>query len=656
MSLLESIRKSSDLKMLDDEQLHELADEIRQEIVSIVADTGGHLASNLGVVELTLALHRCLDIPSDQIVWDVGHQCYVHKMLTGRRDEMHTLRQFQGVAGFPKRAESPSDPFGAGHASTSISAALGLAAARDQRGLHHKVVAVIGDGALSGGLAYEGLNNAGALRKDLLVIVNDNEMSISKNVGAMAKYLTNILADQRFNKLRDEIWDLTGRFKRRDKIRAMVSDIEDSIKGLFVPGYLFDKLGFRYFGPIDGHNISLLTKTLNRIKDLGGPLLLHVMTTKGKGYKPAESDATKFHGIGAFDKITGQANAKTGLPAYTKLFGRIMMELAQKDQRVVALTAAMTSGVGLNEYAEKYPHRFFDVGIAEGHAGCFAAGMAAGGLRPFVAIYSTFLQRAYDQIIHDTALQKLPVVFCIDRAGLVGEDGPTHHGAFDLSYLSAVPNMTIMAPKDGDEFRSMLHLTVARELDGPCAIRYPRATIPREMTNQLEPLAWGSWETLREGGDTALIASGTMVETALAVADEMEGEYPMTVINARFIKPLDQDMLESCLHYRHVITLEENSFIGGMGQQVGNFLSAHGYKGEFESFAIPDKFIPHGNRNTLLEQIGLTPTSITRHLRKLLGTKRGFLQRVTFRKTAKNKPQIASVDTKSPSRKQALND
>ena len=520
MGLLDKIEQSSDVKRLEEGQLAELATEIRQEIISVVSNNGGHLASNLGVVELTLALHYCFDIPTDQIVWDVGHQCYVHKILTGRRNRIASIRQYGGLSGFPKRDESPADAFGAGHASTSISAALGLATARDQRGFNHQVIAVVGDGALTGGLAFEGLNNAGASRRNMLVILNDNEMSISKNVGALSKYLTNIMTDKRFNKLRDEIWELTGRFKRRDKIRAMVSDIEDSIKGLFIPGYLFDKLGFRYFGPINGHNLPLLIKTLKQIKDISGPKLLHVATIKGKGFAPAEANATKFHGIGSFDKITGEANSKSDLPAYTKIFGDTIVELAEKNKSIIAITAAMSSGTGLTKFAERFPERFFDVGIAEAHASCFAAGLAAGGLRPFVAIYSTFLQRAFDQIIHDISLQKLPVVFCIDRAGLVGDDGPTHHGCFDLSYLATVPNLSIMAPRDGDELRSMMHLAAQRESDGPCAIRYPRGSVPYPVTNVIEKIEWGKWQQMHPMSETVIIAAGTMVEVRAAMRSE----------------------------------------------------------------------------------------------------------------------------------------
>ncbi|HHI03622.1 MAG TPA: 1-deoxy-D-xylulose-5-phosphate synthase, partial [candidate division Zixibacteria bacterium] len=563
----------------------------------------------------TLALHYCFDIPTDQIVWDVGHQSYVHKMLTGRRHQMNTIRQYRGLAGFPKRDESKADPFGAGHASTAISAAAGMAAARDHKGEKHKVIAVVGDGSLTGGLAFEGLNNAGASKMDLLVVLNDNEMSISKNVGALSKYLTGIMVDQRFNKLRNEIWELTGRFKRRDKIRAMVSNIEDSIKGLFVPGYIFDRLGFRYFGPIDGHDLPLMIKMLNQLKELSGPLLLHLVTVKGKGYAPAEADATKFHGIGAFDKITGKTNSKSGKPAYTEVFGDTMIELGKINKKIVAITAAMSSGTGLTKFAETFPNRFYDVGIAEGHAVCFAAGLAASGMRPFVAIYSTFLQRAYDQIIHDVALQKLPVVFCIDRGGLVGDDGPTHHGTFDLSYLSAVPGITIMVPKDGNEFRAMLHAAVTVELEGPCAIRYPRASIPDEIRSGFELIKWGTWEQLHDQGDMVIIATGTMVETAKEVHEILKDKYQIAVINARFVKPLDMEMLQFCQKkYKNILTLEENVLPGGLGQAIGARLKENGYSGGFHALGLPDKFITHGNRAILLSETGLDVTGVVRYI------------------------------------------
>ncbi len=615
MSLLNKINKSSDLKQFNPEQMKVLTEEIRTEIISIVAETGGHLASNLGAVELTLALHYCLDIPTDQIVWDVGHQSYVHKMLTGRREQMKTIRQHNGLAGFPKRSESKADPFGAGHASTAISAATGLAAARDQIGAKHKVVAVVGDGSLTGGLAFEGLNNAGASKKDLLVILNDNEMSISKNVGALSKYLTGIMVDQRFNKLRNEIWELTGRFKRRDKIRTMVSHIEDSIRGLFVPGYIFDRLGFRYFGPIDGHDLPLMIKMLDRLKEISGPLLLHVVTVKGKGYALAEADATKFHGIGAFDKITGKTNSVLGKPPYTKVFGDAMVELGNINKNIAAITAAMSSGTGLAKFAEAYPDRFYDVGIAEGHAVCFAAGLAAGGVRPFVAIYSTFLQRAYDQIIHDVALQKLPVVFCVDRGGLVGDDGPTHHGTFDLSYMSTVPGMTVMVPKDGNELRAMLHAAATTELTGTCAIRYHRASIPDEIRSGFESIEWGSWEKLYDQGDTVIIAAGTMVETAKEVRENLIDKYQVAVINARFVKPLNSEMLDYCQkNYKNIITLEENVLSGGLGQAIGAYLKENDFAGRFHAIGLPDKFVTHGNVAILLAEIGLDAAGVTKYI------------------------------------------
>ncbi|MEW5995021.1 MAG: 1-deoxy-D-xylulose-5-phosphate synthase, partial [Candidatus Zixiibacteriota bacterium] len=482
------------------------------EIISVVSETGGHLATNLGSVDLTVALHHVFDLPKDKLIWDVSNQTYAHKMLTGRRDRMRTLRQYRGLAGYGKRDESEYDHFGAGHASTSISAAIGFAAARDNAGEDHKVVAIIGDGAMTGGLAYEGLNNAGSMKKDLLVILNDNTWSIAKSVGGISRYLTNIMADEKFNKLRDEVWELTGRFKRRDKIRATISDIEDSIKGLLVPGMLFEKLGFRYFGPIDGHDLPLLIKTLQRVKNLHGPILLHVATVKGKGYEPAENDPSKFHGVGKFDKITGKAGRKSpGRPAYTDVFGDTMLELAAKDDRVVAITAAMPDGTGLMKFAEQFPERFFDVGIAEGHAGTFAAGLAAGGARPYVAIYSTFLQRAFDMVAHDVALQNLPVVFCMDRAGLVGNDGPTHHGVFDLTYMSTIPNLTVAAPKDGNELRAMLHYTVDNSFEGAVAIRYPRDSIPTDMQDEIAHIEWGEWKALTPLNDIVLLATGTMV-------------------------------------------------------------------------------------------------------------------------------------------------
>jgi 1-deoxy-D-xylulose-5-phosphate synthase len=647
MSLLDKISSPEDIRRLKPEQLAELTEEIRHEIISIVAQNGGHLASNLGAVELTLALHICLDVPTDQIIWDVGHQSYVHKMITGRVNKMKTIRKHKGLSGFPKRTESDADAFGTGHASTAISAALGLAAARDHLNKSHKIVAVVGDGALTGGLAYEGLNNAGASKRDLLVILNDNNMSISPNVGALSKHLTGIMADQRYNRLRNEIWELTGRFKRRDKIRAMVSHIEDSIKSFFVPGIFFDRLGFRYFGPIEGHDLPLLIKTINQIKELHGPILLHVVTTKGKGYAPAEADATKFHGVGAFDKVTGKTNAKSGLPAYTNVFGDTLVKLAEKDEKIIAITAAMTSGTGLAKFSERFPDRLYDVGIAEGHATCFAAGLAAGGMKPFVVIYSTFLQRAYDQIIHDAALQKLPVVFCIDRAGLVGEDGPTHHGTFDLSYLAAVPNLTLMVPKDGNELRSMMRLAAEADLGGPVAIRYPRSAIPTPVEKSIKKIECGVWEELSTGGDTVLIATGTMVEVARKTRELISDEIELSVINARFIKPLDFEKLDECRKkYSQIIVIEENSNINGLGAIIGSYLQQKDYNGSYKMLGIPDKFISHGSRSVLLKEIGLDEESVADYILASSAKPIKHAGKIEFRKGGYRKPVAVDIDRK----------
>ncbi len=634
--ILNSIKSSSDLKKLTVEQLLELAEEIRTEVISTVSKCGGHLASNLGVVELTLALHYLYDCPKDQIVWDVAHQSYVHKLLTGRRDRFSTLRQYGGISGFTKRAESESDAFGAGHASTSISAALGLAQARDLLGLQKHVIAVIGDGALTGGLSFEGLNNAGAQKKDLLVILNDNTMSISRNVGAMSKYLTNILTDQSYNKLRADIWRFTGRLKKAEMIRATVSNFESQLKGLLVPGIIFEKLGFRYFGPIDGHDLPLLVKTLGQIKELPGPRILHIVTQKGKGYEPAEKDATKFHGISAFNKVTGKAPVSSALPSYTAVFGRKMVDLAHRHPKLVAITAAMAPGTGLTEFAQEFPDRFHDVGIAEQHAVCFAAGLAAGGARPVCAIYSTFLQRAYDQIIHDVALQKLPVLFCVDRAGLVGEDGPTHHGAFDISYLRAVPNMTITAPADGDELERMMEYAVENRI-GPVAIRYPRGAIPYPLGTNKRPFEWGRWEVVAGGTDIAIIATGSMVTPGLKVAERLgQNGISASLVNARFIKPLDTEaMFEIAERFDRVVVIEENSINGGLGSAVLDYLDDIGYRGRIMRLGIPDRFIQHGQRQLLLKEVGLDEDGIYRSINTIIKSKRSLLRVFQLKRNGK---------------------
>lgn len=641
MSFIENIKGPADTKRLSAEELVDLAGEVRQRIISSISKTGGHLASSLGVVELTLALHYVFDLPTDKLIWDVSHQTYAHKILTGRNDRMDSIRQYGGLAGFSKRDESEYDHYGAGHASTSISAALGFAAARDHLGLAHKVIAVIGDGSMTGGLAFEGLNNAGHLKKDMLVILNDNTWSISKNVGAISKYLTSIMADEKFNKLRNEIWELTGRFKRRDKIRATIANIENSVKGLLVPGMLFQRLGFRYFGPIDGHDLQLLIKTLNDLKNLSGPIMLHIATVKGKGYEPAEENASKYHGVGKFDKVTGEFVLKTdGRPAYTDVFGDVMVELAQKDERVVAITAAMAAGTGLLSFSEKFPDRFFDVGIAEGHAGCFAAGLAVEKMKPYLVIYSTFLQRAYDQIIHDIALQKLPVVICMDRGGLVGNDGPTHHGTFDLSYLATIPNIMVAAPKDGNELRAMLHYTVENDLDGPVAIRYPRDSVPTDMTESVEAIDWGSWETEDLDADVFLLAVGTMHMIGRDVIQRLDKQgLKVSLVNARFVKPMDLDLLEQIRkRARFIITAEENQLRGGFGQAVAEYLLSQGYDGRFKALGLPDAFATHGNRGQLLADLELDADGITGQIRELAMPEvagGGILHKLGLRKNGK---------------------
>ncbi|MEA2031155.1 MAG: 1-deoxy-D-xylulose-5-phosphate synthase [candidate division Zixibacteria bacterium] len=642
MRYLSNIQSPKDIKMLSVEELVELAAEIRQDIISFVSQTGGHLASNLGAIELSIAIHYVFDLLIDRVVWDVSDQVYTHKILTGRRDRMNTLRKYGGLSGFAKRSESKYDHFGAGHASTSISAALGMAAARDNADKKHKVVAVIGDGAMTGGLAFEGLNNAGSSKKDLLVILNDNNWAISKNVGAMSRYLTTIMSDEKFNKLRNEIWELTGRFKRRDKIRETISRLEDSIKTLIVPDMMFEKFGFRYFGPIDGHDMGLLIRTLERVKNIHGPILLHIVTIKGKGYAPAEENPCKYHGVGKFDKITGKAVPKTGnLPSYTKVFGDTMLELGDKDHRVVAITAAMAPGTGLVDFSEKYSDRFFDVGIAEGHAGTFAAGLAVDGIRPYLALYSSFLQRSFDNVIHDIALQKLPVVMCLDRAGLVGDDGPTHHGVFDLSYLSMIPDVTIAAPKDGNELRAMMHYTIDNELSGPVAIRYPRAAIPCEMRKEIDKIEWGKWEQLTSKSEIVVLAVGTMVELMQRVAEVLaEKDISLTVVNARFVKPFDEEMLKEITSWAHVIlTVEENQLCGGFGEAIASYLITNGYTGHFKSFGLPDRFITHGARDLLLKEVGLDVDSIATTIEELFSHKEGgrLLRRLFLHRNSNNK-------------------
>jgi len=617
---LNQINSPKDLKNIPIDKLGELAEEIRDRIITVVSRNGGHLASNLGAVELTLALHRAFDSPKDKIIWDVGHQCYTHKLLTGRKESFDRLRKYRGLSGFPTWSESEHDVFIVGHASTAISCALGVACARDQNGENFSVIAVVGDGALTGGMAFEGLNNAGASGRDLIVILNDNTMSISKNVGGLSRYLTDLLTDEKYNKLKAEVWDLVGKFKRRDKIRAMVAKVEESIKGFLVPGIIFEKLGFRYFGPVDGHDTGGLIKTLEHLKGLNGPILLHVLTKKGRGYKFAEVDAPRFHGIGAFDKVTGNSNGKSGGLTYTEVFGTTLLKLAEKDERIVAITAAMTLGTGLLEFAKTFPKRFYDVGIAEQHAATFASGLASQNLKPVFAVYSTFLQRAFDQMIHDIALQNLPVILAIDRAGLVGADGPTHHGAFDLSYLRHIPNWVIASPKDGNELKNILCSAVNWE-KGPVAIRYPRSAIPDVLTEEFDEIQTGTWERLKKGKDVAILAVGSMVYPALEVSHELEKEGTgVEVVNARFVKPLDEQTLASTLKkFDKIITVEENVLSGGFGSAVLELAEAFDIKGVvIKRMGIPDQFIQHGSRDQLLSDLGLDKDGISQTVKKIL--------------------------------------
>ncbi|MBF0527379.1 MAG: 1-deoxy-D-xylulose-5-phosphate synthase, partial [Deltaproteobacteria bacterium] len=558
--ILDGITGPDDIKCLSIEELKDLAKEIRQEIIAVVSRNGGHLAPNLGVVELTLALHYVFDTPKDKIIFDVGHQCYTHKLITGRRKAFSTIRTYGGISGFPKREESPYDPFDTGHSSTSISAALGVATANCLKRAKSKVIAVIGDGSMTGGLAFEGLNQAGHLDKDLIVVLNDNEMSISPNVGAMSSFLSRKLTQKVVINLKREMENFLKTIRGGDNIIQILKRSEDSLKGLFTPGMLFQALKFDYIGPIKGHDLGLLIETFEIAKHVGSPVLIQVMTTKGKGYAPAEKDPTYFHGVGAFDIETGKPPAaKTEVPSYTEVFGRTLVELAEKDNKIFAITAAMPEGTGLQGFRKNFKDRFMDVGIAEQHAVTFAAGLAAEGFKPVVAVYSTFMQRAYDQVIHDVCLQNLPVVFAMDRAGIVGEDGPTHHGVFDLSFMRAVPRMVVMAPKDENELRHMLKTAV--EHPGPISLRYPRgAGVGVPLTDELQVLPIGRAEKLTDGNDLLILAIGAMVQEAMDAATLLQQEgISATVINARFVNPLDEEMiLPLADKIKNVITVEEN--------------------------------------------------------------------------------------------------
>lgn len=620
-ALLNRIEKPEDVKALTVRELEQLASELRHFIIDTVSQNGGHLAPNLGTVELTLALYSVFSFPENKLVWDVGHQAYTHKILTGRRDAFKTLRKKGGITGFPNRSESVYDAFGVGHASTSISAALGMALARDAKGEKNQVIAVIGDGALTGGESFEALNNAGDLGTKLIVILNDNEMSIDANVGAMSEYLSRIRIAPQYARAKRDMGSLLMSIPHiGDKVYKTASHLKDGVRSVLVPGSLFEEMGFHYIGPIDGHNIALLEEVLTSAKEMEGPVLIHIHTVKGKGYKPAEQAPEKFHGVGCFDPSTGKSAKKAGCaPSYTSVFSKALIDLAKDRPDILAITAAMPSGTGLKAFGQAYPKRFFDVGIAEEHAMTLAAGMAAAGMHPVIALYSTFAQRAYDQLIHDVCLQNLPVTLCLDRAGLVGEDGPTHHGVFDLSYLRQMPNMCVMAPKDEEELRHMLATAIA--IEGPAAVRYPRgASLGVPLTDSLETLPVGKAEVLQEEGDIAFLAVGTMVEKAKEAAAILKEEgIEAAVVNMRFIKPLDTELLgEMARTKKLLITAEENVLAGGFGSAVAEYLADHGIEVPLLRFGIPDRFIEQGTRRELLSLCGLQPDEMAERIRERL--------------------------------------
>jgi 1-deoxy-D-xylulose-5-phosphate synthase len=623
MTLLSTIQSPADLKRLRRDQLPQLAQEIRDRLIECVSMTGGHIGASLGVVELSIALLYEFDSPRDKIVWDVGHQAYAWKLLTGRNEPFPSLRQKDGISGFLKRTESEHDQFGAGHAGTAMSAALGMATARDLKSEAHKVVAIVGDGALTCGLSYEGMNNAGHSERDIILIVNDNGMSISPNVGAISTTLGRIVADPRTNRLREKIKGMTfalgGVFG--EGVVDFAKNVEESVKNLFSPGMLFEELGFRYFGPIDGHDLPKLCDTLKFVRGMSGPRVIHVMTQKGKGFGFAESNQEKWHGLAAYDPVTGEARKKaSGPPTWTQVFGDGITALAAEHPELVAITAAMASGTGTNIFQKKHPERFFDVGIAEGHAVTFAGGLATQGIRPVVAIYSTFLQRAYDNIIHDIAVQHLPVTFCMDRAGLVGEDGQTHMGLYDIAYMLAVPGMTVTAPKDGDELIGLLRTALAHS-DGPFCTRYPRDKAPADPrpASEIPAVPYATWEQLRSGKDVAILAVGTMVQPALQAAELLAADgIACAVINARFLKPLDHAMLELLLQeHRTLVTLEEGTIVNGFGAYLAETLQTTHPDVRVVALGIPDRLIEQAPRTEQLEACGLTAAGIARRITAL---------------------------------------
>ena len=618
--MLDKIKSPKDVRKLSITELKQLAKVVRKRIIEVTAKNGGHVAPSLGTTDLTIALLKIFDPLQDRIIWDVGHQSYAYKILTERNDQFDTLRQLNGISGFNNIFESKYDAFGVGHASTSISAALGITVAKELKKEKGRIIAIIGDGALTGGMSFEALNHAGQLQKDMIIILNDNNMSISKNVGALQAYLANILVSRSYNVLKNAIWDFVQHMPNRIRRRMILSarKIEENIINSLAPNIIFEDLGFRYVGPIDGHNIARMVRLFNKvIKNMIGPVFVHVVTKKGKGYEHAEEDSPRFHGLGPYEIESGKCvGEKTA--SYSKIFGDTLCEIAAKNKDVIAITAAMTDGTGLADFAEKFPQRFFDVGIAEQHAVTFAGGLAVQGLKPFVAIYSTFLQRALDQVIHDIALQKLPVVFCLDRAGLVGEDGATHHGAFDLSYLNLVPNLIIMAPADANEFKAMMQFAATYK-DGPIAIRYPRGSA-KLCENKTAPLKIGKYDVRQKGKDIAILGIGKAFEDAEKIFEKIKQDFPKLtpyLINPRFMKPVDYILLDELeKKVKTIFTIEENSLIGGFGDVIKrHFINT---QVDVHSFGIPDKFVPHGSTNELKDLIEVSCDQIYRKVKYLL--------------------------------------
>lgn len=612
--VLSKVNLPSDIKQLDLAQLKILCSDIREFLIDTISEIGGHFGGGLGTVELTVALHKVFDTPNDLIVWDTGHQAYPHKILTGRKDSLKTIRQLNGISGFLKRSESEYDSFGAGHASTSISAALGMAIARDIQKENKKVVAIIGDGAMTGGMAYEAMNNSGVRKSDLIVILNDNNMSIAPNVWQISNYFTEMIAHPDYNKFKGQIWDLTGKLDQfGDRLRRIAVRLESGIKAVITPGMLFEALGFRYFGPVNGHNVHQLIKLFEQVRELKGPILVHALTEKGRGYKPAEAHTQKLHASTPFDKLTGQAHKKAGAAAsYTSIFGNALAQIIKDNPSVVGITGAMPDGTGLDIVQKQFPENYIDVGIAEEHAVTFAAGLATQNVIPVVAIYSTFLQRAIDQIIHDVSLQKLHVIFVLDRAGLVGADGPTHHGSFDISYLRYIPGIVIMAPKDESELRDMIYTAVMYE-KGPIVLRYPRGSaLGVPIKEGFDIIEIGKSEKLEDGNDVALLALGSMVDYANKARKLLsENSINCELINMRFAKPLDSQRLdEVAKKFKKIVTLEENSLPGGFGSAVAEYFSDKKYKNDILRIGLPDNFIDHGTQEELHKLLGIDPIGI----------------------------------------------